>query len=126
MAARRPSKTRTPLHDRRDKLAEQQETIRQKMEQLNRVIEEAPKIKEERVRAQRDALVAERGRRDFSLHASTIIDPRYDHFPAPSSSRRRPLKAERRQTQIMFLALLVILAVAVLFLLSVWHRQWPG
>ena len=127
-ARRRPSKSDSPLDDRQRKLLEQQEQLRQKMEQLNRVIEEAPRIKEQRARAQRDELLTDRSTRaHHRLNSTTLADTRYDQFAPPARTRRRrPLKAERRQTLLIFCGLVVVLALLVIWLLSVWHWQWPG
>ena len=110
-------------------LTEQQEKIQQRVEQLNRVIEEAPRIAAERARAQRDELLTDRSTRaHHRLNSTTLADNRYDQFAgrAPSRTRRRPLKAEKRQTRLIFFGLLFFLCLMVLWLLSVWHWQWPG
>ncbi len=125
---RRPSKSSGPLDERQRKLLEEQEKLDQRVAQLNRVIAEAPRIKAERVRAQRDELLVDRSTRaHHRLNSTTLADSRFELSGAsPRRTRRRPLKAERRQTRLIFLSLLVLLAIAVLYLLSVWHRLWPG
>ncbi len=128
---RRPSKSGTPLDERQRKLIEEQEIIQQRVEQLNRVIADAPRIKAERARARREELLTDRGTRAHHRLNSTILtDTRYDAGPSASPSRSRsrprPLKAERRQTLLIFLSLLVVLGILVFWLLSVWHWQWPG
>jgi hypothetical protein len=118
-----------PLDERQRQLLEEQEKLQQKMAQLNRVIEEAPRIKAERVRARRDELLVDRSTRaHHRLNSTTLADHRYGDFAAgaPSRARRRPLKAERRQTRLIFFGLLLLLFVLVVWLLSVWHWQWPG
>jgi len=126
---RRPSKSQTPLDDRQQKLLAQQEELRLRVEKLNRVIEEAPRIKAERERAQREQLLVDRSTRaHHRLNSTTLADSRYDQFPGAPASRgkRKPLKAERRQTFLITMVLLVLLVVAVFFLLSVWNRLWPS
>ena len=126
---RRSGKSSTPLDERQRKLMEQQEKLLQRMEQLNRVIEEAPRIAAERARAQRDELLTDRStRRHHRLNSTTLADSRFDQFAgsAPSRARRRPLKAEKRQTRLIFFGLLFVLSQLVVWLLSVWHWQWPG
>ncbi len=124
---RRPSKSSTPLDERQRKLQEEQARLEELAAKLNRVIEEAPKIKAERARQQREELMADRRMRAVHrLDSHTLADPRFDHFTGRSQFRRRPLKAERRQTLIMFCGLLLVLSVLVFWLLSVWHLQWPG
>ena len=128
-ARRRPSKSGSPLDERQRKLLEEQEALRQRVEQCNRVIEEAPRIKAERARAQRDELLIDRSTRaHHRLNTTTLADTRYDPNSGaiPGRARRRPLKAERRQTRIIFFGLLLVLAVLVVWLLSVWHWQWPS
>ena len=128
-ARRRPSKSRTPLDDRQQALLAEQEKLQQKMAQLNHVIKEAPRIKAARERAQREQLLADRHQRGpHRIFSHTVADPRFDSFSGPNGGqfRRRPLKAERRQTFLIFCGLVVLLALLVRWLLSVWHWQWPG
>ena len=128
MASRRRSaKSDTPLDNRQRKLLEEQERLRQRMDELNRVIEEAPRIKAERVRARRDELLVDRSTRaHHRLNSTTLADTRYDQFGTNSKppTRRRPLKSERRQSLLIFLGWLVLLAVLVIWLFSEWHWQW--
>jgi len=128
-ARRRPSKSSTPLDERQRKLIEQQQELQLRVEKLNRVIEEAPRIKAERVRAQRDELLTDRSSRGHHrLNSMTLADNRFEQFTGrpPSRTPRRPLKAEKRQTRILFFGLLLLLFVLVVWLLSVWHWQWPS
>ena len=126
---RRPSKSGNPLDERQRKLLEEQEKIQQRVEQCRRVIDEAPRIKAERARARRDELLIDRSTRaHHRLNSTTLADNRYEQVTgrAPSRARRRPLKAERRQTRLIFFGLLLLLFVLVLWLMRVWHWQWPG
>jgi len=126
---RRPSKSSTPLDERQRKLVEEQEKLEQRMEQLNRVIKEAPRIAAERARAQRDELLIDRSTRaHHRLNSTTLADTRFEQFAGrpPSRTRRRPLKAEKRETRLIFFGLLFLLFLLVVWLLSVWHWQWPG
>ena len=124
---RRPSKSSTPLDDRQRKLLEEQEKVRQRVEQLNRVIEEAPRIKAERLKTQREELLTDRSTRaHHRLNSTTLADTRFEQFNGrpPNRTHRRPLKAERRQTRLIFCGLLLVLFLLVVWLLSVWHWQW--
>ena len=127
MAARhRPGKPSTALDERQRKLLEEQEKVRQRVAELNRVIEEAPRIKAERVRARRDELLTDRSTRSHHrLNSTTLADTRFDQASGRSASRtpRRPLKAEKRQTRLIFCGLLVVFCLLVLRLLSVWHLR---
>jgi septal ring factor EnvC (AmiA/AmiB activator) len=126
-ARRRTTKTNTPLDDRQRKLHEEQAKLDELAAKLNRVIEEAPKIKAERARIQREELMADRRMRGgvHRLNSHTIADTRFDQFGNRGHYRRRPLKAERRQTFLMFCALVIGLGILVFWLLSVWHLEWP-
>jgi hypothetical protein len=128
-ARRRPSKSSTPLDDRQRKLLEKQEELQLRMEELSRVIEDAPRRKAERVRAQRDALLTDRSSRgSHRLNSMTLADNRFEQFAGrpPNRTRRRPLKAEKRQSRLIFFGLSLVLFCLVVWLLSVWHWQWPG
>jgi len=122
---RRPAKSSTPLDERQRKLLDEQEKLQKRMEQLNRVIEEAPRIKAERARAQRDELLTDRSTRaHHRLNSTTLADTRFDQ--SPSRTRRRPLKAERRQALLIFFGLLLAVSLMLFWLLSVLHLQWHG
>jgi hypothetical protein len=124
-ARRRPSKSSTPLDDRQRKLTEEQEKLEQRMEKLKSVIAEAPRIAAARARAQRDEILIDRSTRaHHRLNSTTLADTRFDH-PA-SRVRRRPLKAEKRQARLISFALLFLFALLVIWLLNIWHLQWPG
>jgi hypothetical protein len=129
MASRqRPSKSSGPLDERQRKLLEEQEKLEKLAAQLNRVIEEAPRKKAERDRARRDELLVDRSTRaHHRLNSTTLADNRFEFGGRPGAAkRRRPLKAERRQTFLISCSLVVVLAIFVLWLLTVWHWQWPG
>jgi hypothetical protein len=128
MAARRRSKSSTPLSERQRKLLEEQEKLQRRMEQLNQLIEDAPRIAAERARAKRDELLTDRGARgnNHRLNSNMLADMRYESLGGAPARSRRPLKAERRQTLLIFCGLLLVLSLLVLWLLSVWHGQWPG
>ena len=126
---RRPSKSSSPLDERQRKLLEEEEILQKRAQELHRVIEEAPKIKAEKERAMREELLTDRSTRaHHRLNSTTIADNRFDQLPGPSPrrTRRRPLKAERRQTFLFSCVLVVILAFLVIWLVSVSHWQWPG
>jgi hypothetical protein len=124
-ARRRPSKSSTPLDERQRKLLDEQEKLQQQMERLSRVIEEAPRIKAERVKARRDELLVDRSTRaHHRLNSTTLADTRFEH--SAGSGKRKPLKAERRQTLLIFFALLAVFTILVVWLLSIWHWQWAG
>ncbi len=122
---RRPSKSSGPLDDRQQKLLAQQQKLQQQMELYERVIAEAPRIKAEREKAQREQLLADRSARGhYRLNSTTLTDTRFEPLPGGSRRARRPLKAERRQTRLIFFALLIALSFMILWLLSYWHWQW--
>jgi hypothetical protein len=125
---RRSNKPDSALDNRQRKLDEEAEKLKQREAQLNRVIEEAPRLKAERVKAQREELLMDRSIRNHRLNSSTLVDSRFDQLGGRPAARprRKALKAERRQTRLIFLGLLLMLAVLVVWLLSVFHGQWPS
>src|SRR6187399_1810651 len=114
----RSSKTGTPLNKKQQELAQRENKLREEMQKLERMIAEAPRIAEEKIRQNREALVSRasegRGRLDISM---ALQDKRY----SDGGAYRRPrvsLRKERREGRFVFLALVIALIAAVLWLLS--------
>ena len=115
---RRSSKSETPLTEKQQELARREQQLRDEMQKLERLIEEAPRVAEETTRRQREELLARategRSRLDVSM---ALQDKRFgdgDGF----SGRRGSLRKERREGRFVFLLLVIILAAAVLWLIS--------
>jgi hypothetical protein len=125
MAARRPSKSSSPLDNRQRELIAKQEDLQRQMDELQSVIAAAPLKREAHARAQRDQLLVDRSSRAIHrLNSTTLADNRFD-LPR-SRTRRRPLKAEKRQARLFTMALLFVFAIMVIVLLHYWHLQWPS
>lgn len=119
MAARKRSSSSTPLDSRQRALLEEHTRLLKKIDTLQRKIEEVPKIREEAQKRQRDEIARTvRGpRRD----APVLLDKRHDVTMASPARRQRPLKAQRRQSQITFLGLSIGLFLLLAWLYSVWR-----
>jgi hypothetical protein len=117
----RPSKTRTPLNQKQQELAQRESQLRSEMEKLERMIAEAPRVAEETTRRQREELLQratdERRRLDVSM---ALHDKRWgedDH----SRTRRGSLRKEKRDGRMIFLLLIIALSAVVIWLVSHLH-----
>ena len=88
--------------------------LRDGLEKLERMIAEAP-----RAARRRQEELSVRAR-DSRLNASVEQDKRYRN-DAKSTSRRRPLRKERREGRLLFLVLVIAIAVVVIWLMSHLH-----
>jgi hypothetical protein len=104
----------TPFRQRREELARREAELRDGLEKLERMIAEAP-----RVARRRQEELSVRAR-DSRLNASVEQDKRYRN-DAKSTSRRRPLRKERREGRLLFLVLVIAIAVVVIWLMSHLH-----
>ncbi len=116
---RRSSPAATPLNEKQQELAERERQLREQMEKLQQMIEQAPRVAEEQNRVRREELHTraseERGRLDVSIG---LRDMRDTEWVRPSGGRRPALRKEQREGRIVFLVLVVVLAAAVLWLIS--------
>ena len=114
---RRSPNSGTPLTEKQQELARRESELREKMQKLQRVIAEAPRRAEERSRQEREELL-QRARGDSRLNVSmTLEDRRYGDSDG-YSPRRGALRKERREGRIVFVLLVIVLAAAVLWLIS--------
>ena len=114
---RRSQNSGTPLTAKQQELARRESELQEKMQKLQRVIAEAPRRAEERSRQEREELL-QRARGDSRLNVSMALeDRRYGDFDT-HTPRRRALRRERREGRIVFLVLVIVLAAAVLWLIS--------
>jgi len=105
----------TPFRQRREELARREAELRDGLDKLERMIAEAPRVA--RRRQQEELSVRAR---DSRLNASVEQDKRYRN-DAKSTSRRRPLRKERREGRLLFLVLVIAIAVVVIWLMSHLH-----
>ena len=117
---RRPSRSNTPLDQTKQDLARQESALREQMQKLEKMIADAPRVAEEVEKRQREELLmraSEGGSRlDVSL---TLHDWRQGE--AGSGKRRRALRKERREGQLVFIVLVIALLAAALWLLKNLH-----
>jgi hypothetical protein len=104
----------TPFRQRREELARREAELRDGLEKLERMIAEAPRV----ARRRQEELSV--GARDRRLNASVEQDKRYRN-DAKSTSRRRPLRKERREGRLLFLVLVIAIALVVIWLMSHLH-----
>ena len=115
---RRQSKPGTPLNAKQQELARRESELRDKMQQLERMIQEAPRVAQERTRRQREEILSRATEGGSRLDVSIALqDKRYKDGGA-YNGRRRSLRKERREGRIVFLVLVVVLAAAVLWLMT--------
>ena len=129
MPRRRTPPPSSPLDARQRKLQEQQEKLQAETERLSRFVSEAPQIAAQRQKQRRDELIKRSAQSSRRPDASTIHDKRFDLHVAgtmPQRTRRKALKAERRQERLIFFGLTFLLALAVLLLWSNFHWLWHG
>ncbi|MDQ6655379.1 MAG: hypothetical protein M3Y80_06160 [Verrucomicrobiota bacterium] len=116
---RRSPQSGTPLTEKQQELAARERQLREQMEKLQQMIEQAPRVAEEQNRARREELITraseERSRLDVSIG---LHDMRDAEWVRPSGTRRQSLRKEQREGRIVFLVLVVVLAAAVLWLIS--------
>ena len=119
---RRSPQPGTPLNDKQQELARRESELRDKMQKLERMIQEAPRVAQERTRRQREEILSRATEGGSRLDVSIgLQDMRYRDGGA-YSGRRRSLRKERREGRIVFLVLVIVLAAAVLWLVS--HLQF--
>jgi hypothetical protein len=116
---RRSIRSNTTLDQTKQQLAEQESQLRDQMQKLEKMIADAPRVAQEVERRQREELLTRasegRNRLDVSI---ALQDKRYDGAIQP---RRRALRKERREGQIVFLVLMTVLAAVVIWLASHLH-----
>ena len=117
-AAAKASKTKEGAIDSRQReLAEQESQLQAQIDALQRTIAEAPGRAAEQARRDRDALIT--ASRSYYLQ-SVVPDSRYGHGTGAGARRggaRPMLRAERSAARNQTLALLVVLALAVIWML---------
>jgi len=108
----------TPFRQRREELARREAELRDGLEKLERMIAEAPRVA--RRRQEEEKLRIRTIARDSRLNASIAQDKRYRN-DGKSTSRRRPLRKERRDGRLLVLVLVIAIAMVVIWLMSHLH-----
>jgi hypothetical protein len=118
-AATKPSRTKgSALDSRKRELSEQESKLQAQIDALQKTIAEAPGRAAEQAKRDRDTLIT--ASRGYYLH-SVVPDSRFGQGTGAAvrrSGSRPMLKAERTAARTQTLALVVVLAVAVIWLLS--------
>lgn len=115
---RRSNKSASTLDQTKQELARQESELRERMDKLEQMIADAPKVAEELTRQQREELLIRAGEERSRLDVSVALhDKRYGD-ESRISSRRRPLRKERRDGRIVFLLLVIALVAVVIWLIA--------
>lgn len=118
MRRRQPNSDGTPLNDKQQELAARESQLRDEMQKLERMIEEAPRAAQERTRRQREEIMSRATEGGSRLDVSIALQDRRYRDGGTSNGPRRALRKERREGRIVFLVLVVVLAAAVLWLMT--------
>lgn len=118
MRKRSPKSDGTPLNDRQQELARRESQLRDEMQKLQRMIEEAPIVAQERTRRQREEVLSRATEGGSRLDVSIALQDRRYRDGGAYNRPRRALRKERREGRIVFLVLVVVLAAAVLWLMT--------
>ena len=116
---KRPTKTAgTPLNAKQQELAQRELQLRDEMQKLERMIQEAPIVAQERSRQQREEILSRATEGGSRLDVSIALQDRRYRDGGSYNRPRRALRKERREGRIVFLVLVVVLAAAVLWLMT--------
>ncbi|MDQ6861105.1 MAG: hypothetical protein M3032_08120 [Verrucomicrobiota bacterium] len=121
---RRSPKSGTPLNDKQAELALRENQLREKMAKLERMIEEAPRRAEEKSRRTREELIARAHEGGSRLDVSIALNDKRYSDAERYSGRRVSLRKERREGRFVFLALVIALAIVVIWLVSNLRHWW--
>ena len=116
--ARRSPKSGTPLNAKQQELARRESELRDKMHELERMIQEAPRKAQERTRQQREEILSRATEGGSRLDVSIALNDKRYRDGGAYNRPRRALRKERREGRIVFLVLVVVLAAAVLWLMT--------
>lgn len=117
----RSSKKDSPLNQQQEELKRREAELRENMRKLERMIAEAPRKAEEQSRKQREELLERANHGGSRLDASiSLPDRRWDDGDF-GVRRRGSLRKERKEGRLIFLLLVIVLASAVIWLLTHLH-----
>ena len=112
---RRPN---SPISQVQRELAEKEAHLKREMETLQRQIAEAPARKQEQLKMQHHALLQRYEQRRGADFISSIPDKRHTFNASLASAPRGRRKGEKKALLFQFLALLVLLGIAIFLLLQ--------
>jgi septal ring factor EnvC (AmiA/AmiB activator) len=117
---RRSPRSASALDQTKQELARQESELRDQMEKLKQMIADAPRVAEEVEKRQREELLMRASQGGSRLDVSLALeDKRYGDVG--SRKRRGSLRKERREGRILFLALVIALLFAAIWLLNHLH-----
>jgi Mg-chelatase subunit ChlD len=118
---RRSPKSTPPLRRRQEELVQREAELREKLEKLERMIVDTPRITGDRSGAQGEERRTRDNTGDSRLEVAVALQDR--RYFDERRGRRRPrlLRKARREGRIAFLLLVMALAGAVIWLMSLLH-----
>ena len=117
---RRPLRSASALDQTKQELAKQESQLREQMDKLERMIAEAPRVAEEVEKRQREELLMRASEGGSRLDVSLTLQD-WRQGEAGPARRRRSLRKERREGQIVFVVLVIALLFAAIWLLNHLH-----
>ena len=116
---RRPASSQksSPFTEVERQLAATEAKLKREMEDLQRQISEAPARKQEQLKRQAGEIMRRHEQTRGSDFFSSIPDKRYQYNTTTTAPRGKR-KGEQRATQYQFIALMVLLAIAIFFVLK--------
>jgi hypothetical protein len=118
---RRSRKPAPPLHRKQQEIAQQEAQLREKVESLERIVTQSRAPAQNKSSAREPDRSAANNIVEKRFHVSIAMESPQVFDTGRTRPRRRALRKERRQGQIVFLILLAALGVAVMWLISHLH-----
>lgn len=117
---RRSLRSATALDQTKQELAKQESQLRDQMDKLERIIADAPRVAEEVGKRQREELLMRASEGGSRLDVSMTLQD-WRQGEAGPVRRRKSLRKERREGQIVFIVLVIALLAAGIWLLNHLH-----
>ncbi|MEO7933279.1 MAG: hypothetical protein ABIT76_08995 [Chthoniobacterales bacterium] len=118
-ASKKPTSAKSsPFNHVQRQLADTEAKLKRDMETLERQISEAPARKQEQLRRQATEIMRRHEQTRGSDFFSSIPDKRAYQLNTTMTAPRGRRKGEKRAAQYQFLALMVLLALAIFFVLK--------
>ena len=118
---RRSRKPAPPLRRKQQEIAQEEAQLRQKVESLQRIVTQSRAPAQNKSSPRKPERSATNDVVEKRFHVSIAMETPQVFDTDQRDRRRRPLRKERRQGQIVFLILLVALGFAVMWLMSHVH-----
>ena len=118
---RRSRKPAPPLRRKQQEIAQEEAQLRQKVESLQRIVTQSRAPAQNKSSPRKPERSATNDVVEKRFHVSIAMETPQVFDTDRRDRRRRPLRKERRQGQIVFLILLVALGFAVMWLMSHVH-----